>query len=375
MRRARFLALLAAAALVGTLAAAPVAAAPAAPVTFAILHTNDFHGQLEVNSGGSTSNPGLAKLETQVETVETEVGAGNVLLVDVGDEMQGSLLSNLGDGTPTGKGMPTIAAFNKMRTGETGYDVATFGNHEFDWGQVNLANRTAEAIYPYVTANIVQNDTGNCATAGWTPPTFADAPYTIKTIGTAPNAVKVAFVGVTTTETPTITVSTATAGLCFKDPADSDPPLLRPDEGRRRGRRRGPQPPRPRGRRLRLRDPRLRRQDPRPEADHGRQAGEPDPRRPQPHEHDLRVRRRPDDDRAVLLQRPHARPRERDRQQHRRRVDHLAALQPADRPGARSDDRRGHQHIRDRSRLPRPRQHAHRVQRGRPRAAATPATT
>jgi 2',3'-cyclic-nucleotide 2'-phosphodiesterase (5'-nucleotidase family) len=221
VRRARSLVLLAVVPLIASLAAAPAAAAPAAPVTFTILHTNDFHGQLEVNSGGSTSNPGLAKLETQVETVETEVGAGNVLLVDVGDEMQGSLLSNLGDGTPTGKGMPTIAAFNKMRTGESGYDVATFGNHEFDWGQLNLANRTAEAVYPYVTANIVQNDTGNCATAGWTPPTFADAPYTIKTIGTAPNAVKVAFVGVTTTETPTITVSTATAGLCFKDPADS----------------------------------------------------------------------------------------------------------------------------------------------------------
>ena len=130
--------------------------------------------------------------------------------------MQGSLLSNLGDGTPTGKGMPTIATYNAM-----GYDVATFGNHEFDWGQVNLANRTTEATYPYVTANIVKNDTGNCATAGWTKPDFADAPYVVQTVGTAPNTVKVAFIGVTTTETPIITVATATAGLCFKDPADS----------------------------------------------------------------------------------------------------------------------------------------------------------
>ena len=130
--------------------------------------------------------------------------------------MQGSLLSNLGDGTATGKGIPTIATYNAM-----GYDVATFGNHEFDWGQVNLANRTAEATYPYVTANIVKNDTGNCATAGWEKPDFADAPYQVKTVGTAPNDIKVAFIGVTTTETPTITVSTATAGLCFKDPADS----------------------------------------------------------------------------------------------------------------------------------------------------------
>ena len=107
------------------------------------------------------------------------------------------------------------------------YDVATFGNHEFDWGQVNLANRTTEApTYPYVTANIVKNDTGNCATAGWTKPDFADAPYQIQTVGTARNTVKVAFIGVTTTETPTITVATATAGLCFKDPAELDPALL-----------------------------------------------------------------------------------------------------------------------------------------------------
>ena len=97
------------------------------------------------------------------------MGAANVLLVDPGDEMQGSLLSNVGDGTPTGKGMPTIDVFNNM-----GYDVATFGNHEFDWGQVNLGNRTAQATYPYVTANIVLNDTGNCATAGWTTPAFVD---------------------------------------------------------------------------------------------------------------------------------------------------------------------------------------------------------
>jgi 2',3'-cyclic-nucleotide 2'-phosphodiesterase (5'-nucleotidase family) len=191
---------------------AQVKAAPASPVTFTILHTNDMHGQLEA----SGSNPGLARVATAVNAVRTAVGSANVLLVDGGDEMQGSLLSNLGDGTATGKGKPTIATMNAM-----GYNVATFGNHEFDWGSVNLSNRTTEATYPYVTANIVKNDTGNCATAGWEKPDFADAPYQIFTIGTAPNAVNVAFIGVTTTETPIITVATATAGLCFKDPVDS----------------------------------------------------------------------------------------------------------------------------------------------------------
>jgi len=186
--------------------------APSNPVSFTILHTNDFHGQLEP----SGSNPGMARVATFVNGVRTSVGADKVLLVDDGDEMQGSLLSNLGDGTPTGKGIPTIATFNAM-----GYQVATFGNHEFDWGQVNLTNRTTEAAYPYVTANIVQKDGADCASSGWVKPDFADAPYQIITVGTAPDAVKVAFIGVTTTETPTITVATATAGLCFKDPTTS----------------------------------------------------------------------------------------------------------------------------------------------------------
>jgi 2',3'-cyclic-nucleotide 2'-phosphodiesterase (5'-nucleotidase family) len=192
--------------------------APATDVTFTILHTNDFHGQLEAanTDPNKISTPGMARTAKVINDIRTAKGPANVLLVDAGDEMQGSLLSNLGDGTETGKGIPTIATYNAM-----GYAVATFGNHEFDWGQENLANRTVEAAYPYVTANIVKNDTGNCSTAGWTKPDFADAPYVIKTLGTAPNEVKVAFIGVTTAETPTITVATATAGLCFKDPVAS----------------------------------------------------------------------------------------------------------------------------------------------------------
>lgn len=187
---------------VGGSAFAAPAAAPAAPISFAILHTNDFHGQLEA----SGSNPGMARVSAVVNDARTALGAANVLLVDAGDEMQGSLLSNLQ------KGAPVIATYNLME-----YGVATFGNHEFDWGQENLAARTTQATYPYVTANIVKNDTGNCSTAGWTKPDFAAAPYVIKDVA----GVKVAFIGVTTQEVPTITIAAATEGLCFKDPAAS----------------------------------------------------------------------------------------------------------------------------------------------------------
>ena len=201
-------------------AAAAPNAAPPVPVTFTILHTNDFHGQLEPADPdpNNISTPGMARtarITNKINSDNLALGQ-STLLVDAGDEMQGSLLSNIGDGTPTGKGIPTIDVFNNMH-----YDVATFGNHEFDWGQVNLTNRTAEATYPYVTANIVKKDAADCANAGWTKPDFADAPYVVKTVGTAPNEVKVAFIGVTSTETPIITVATATAGLCFKDPQAS----------------------------------------------------------------------------------------------------------------------------------------------------------
>ena len=154
-----------------------------------------------------------------------------------------------------------------------GYDVATFGNHEFDWGQVILANRTTEATYPFVTANIVKNDTGNCATAGWTKPDFADAPYEIKTVGTAPNTVKVAFIGVTTTgdadhhrrrRPPRACASRIPADsiLHYYDAmkaAGADVIVVLSHLGYRR-------------RRLRLRHPGLRRPDPGREAEHGRQA-------------------------------------------------------------------------------------------------------
>lgn len=177
--------------------------------TFTILHTNDFHGQLQ-NKVGSTSNPGLSRVAKYFNDTRTAVGAAKVLVVDAGDEMQGSLLSNMY------KGEATIGAFNAA-----GYDLATFGNHEFDWGQTVLSDRTTQADYDYVTANIVVNDTGNCATAGWDTPAFAAEPWEILEVPLNFKTAKVAFIGVTTTEVPNITIASATAGLCFKDPYES----------------------------------------------------------------------------------------------------------------------------------------------------------
>ena len=197
--------------LVSALALPAAAQGPDAAISFTILHTNDFHGQLEA----SGSNPGMARVAKVVNDVRAAVGADSVVLVDAGDEMQGSLLSNLS------KGAATIDTYKAM-----GYAAATFGNHEFDWGLETLYARIGQAapVYPYVTANIVPNPTlADCSTVTW-PATLPDGfpqPYVVKTVGTAPNQVKVAFVGVTTQEVPSLTIASATEGLCFKDPANS----------------------------------------------------------------------------------------------------------------------------------------------------------
>ncbi|MCX7977117.1 MAG: metallophosphatase, partial [Bellilinea sp.] len=193
----------------------------AAPtINFTILHTNDFHGNLEP----SGSNPGAARVAYKVNEVRTAVGAENVLLLDAGDMLQGTLISNIL------KGLPTIDYYRTI-----GYDAVALGNHEFDWGQQVLAKRALEAAatasgkksFPMLAANIVKKVGNSCA--GWDRPelndgagnTYTIEPYTILEVGTDPNKVQVGVIGVGSIETPYITIAEATEGLCFKDPTES----------------------------------------------------------------------------------------------------------------------------------------------------------
>jgi 2',3'-cyclic-nucleotide 2'-phosphodiesterase (5'-nucleotidase family) len=188
------------------------AEADVSTVQFTILHTNDFHGNLEFNT---PSDPGAARVADKINTIRTAKGAANVLLVDGGDEMQGTLLSNIN------KGVPTVAYYRTV-----GYDAVTFGNHEFDWGQTVLQARIdqaqaaaagSEKPYSFLTSNIVlKGSAADCSSAGWDKPFGVEA-YKVFTA----NGVKVAMIGVTTQEVPIITIASATNGLCFKDPSES----------------------------------------------------------------------------------------------------------------------------------------------------------
>ena len=143
-----------------------LAAAAATEGKIVILYTNDVHCGVEDNIG----YVGLAKLKKALEN------AGNhVLLVDNGDALQGGTIGTLS------KGAYIIDIMNAI-----GYDVATIGNHEFDYGVEQLLANVERANFPYVSANFTDAE-GN--------PIF-DA-YKILEVG----GKKIAFVGLTTPRT------------------------------------------------------------------------------------------------------------------------------------------------------------------------------
>ena len=115
---------------------AMVACAPAEP-TIVILHTNDTHGYDEYGDGHN----GMAVIASLKEKLEAD--GYQVLLLDAGDAIQDNNLVNFS------KGKSAIQFMNAA-----GYDAATLGNHEFDYGQDILKERMSEALFPYVAANI-----------------------------------------------------------------------------------------------------------------------------------------------------------------------------------------------------------------------------
>ena len=72
-----------------------------------------------------------------------------VLLVDAGDHIQGTAYGSMDDGATI------IELMN-----EAGYDIATLGNHEFDYGMARAKAIIKEADFPYVSCNWVDLRTG-----------------------------------------------------------------------------------------------------------------------------------------------------------------------------------------------------------------------
>src|SRR5260370_2756060 len=86
-----------------------------------------------------------------------------------------------------------------------GIDAAAIGNHEFDWSVDTLRARIGEAKYPFLSANITS--AGGTARPDWA------TPWKLIT----KSGVKIAVIGLTTTETPTSTATPNIQGLAFRD--------------------------------------------------------------------------------------------------------------------------------------------------------------
>ena len=104
-----------------------------------ILHTNDTHSCIEPEKNGTA---GVVNRAALIENFRDSLGADNMLLFDCGDFSQGSLYYN------TFKGGLEVELMNAM-----GYDAATIGNHEFDFGMENMARLFRMAEFPFVCAN------------------------------------------------------------------------------------------------------------------------------------------------------------------------------------------------------------------------------
>ena len=137
----------------------------------AILYTNDVHTYVD----GVLSYDVIAALKAELaEQYEY------VLLVDAGDHIQGTAYGSMD------KGETIIALMNAA-----GYDLATLGNHEFDYGMEGRINVTDNwANFPYVSCNFYHEKDG---VKGET----VLNPYVMFEFG----GEKVAIIGVTTPET------------------------------------------------------------------------------------------------------------------------------------------------------------------------------
>lgn len=151
------------------------AGAEAATQNIVILYTNDIHCGVEGDIGIS----GVAALKNQM------IKEGNaVALVDNGDAIQGEAIGTLS------KGAYIVDMMNAA-----GYDVATPGNHEFDYGMEQFLTLAKDAAkFPYISANFTDLSTDKAV---------FDAYKIVELAGK-----KVAFVGISTPKT--ITSSTPT---------------------------------------------------------------------------------------------------------------------------------------------------------------------
>ena len=173
-----------------------------------ILSWSDFHSSIyETPTKDGAALGGLPVFMAAVEHIR---GDGLSLLVDGGDMFQGAMPFN------EAKGMGMIDVMNALHI-----DVATIGNHEFDYGagathpddpRGALIEAIASSTFPWVNANIATTDPERYP---WPPQNLS--PYTIIEKG----PYRIAVIGVVSIETPIATIASHVEGLEFRSAAES----------------------------------------------------------------------------------------------------------------------------------------------------------
>lgn len=152
--------------------------AHAADSEIVILYTNDAHAYMANHVGEGKED---ALTYSKIATLKEREDA---ILVDAGDHIQGTAYGGMD------KGQTIVRLMNQV-----GYDLATLGNHEFDYGmdgRINVTDHWAE--YPYLSCNFYHETDG-------IPGDLVLDAYRI----VEKNGKKIAFVGITTPETLTAT--------------------------------------------------------------------------------------------------------------------------------------------------------------------------
>lgn len=109
-----------------------------------IVYTNDIHSYIynTVKDDNGEEKPGLRMSNIAALVSDMEAEGKEVILVDAGDELQGDVYGAFDEGESV------IELMNAC-----GYELATPGNHDFDYGINAFFNRIEEAGYPYISCN------------------------------------------------------------------------------------------------------------------------------------------------------------------------------------------------------------------------------
>ncbi len=115
-----------------------------------ILYTNDTHGHIDnYAKENEDGKKGLSFASVAAMKKELKNQGENVILVDAGDAIQGTVYSAVDEGREI------IYMMNVA-----GYDLATLGNHEFDYNSFRMLTATAKAWFSYVSCNLYEISDG-----------------------------------------------------------------------------------------------------------------------------------------------------------------------------------------------------------------------